>query len=97
VDRHVRAAACALAAVYRPGRWTCATSTWPRKGELARTVLVAEALRGALVDAFALADRHPAELDELYPHLVTRLVDGHRGGLGGAGDDQEAGWKEGPR
>ncbi len=112
MDRHVRATACALAAVHRP---------WPVEvrcldlaeevGELARAVLVtegrkgsaapaeevAEALCGVLVDVFALADHYHVDLDELYPHLLTRLVDGHRGGLEGAGNGPVAGWKEGPR
>ncbi len=112
MDRHVRATACALAALQRP---------WPVEvrgldlaeevGELARAVLVAEghkgtaapaeevaeALCGVLVDVFALADHYHVELDELYPHLFARLVAGHPGGAGGAGNDPEARWKEGPR
>jgi len=51
-----------------------------------------------LVDVFALADHYHVELDELYPHLLARLVAGHPGEAGGAGNDPEAGWKlEGPR
>lgn len=86
MDRHVRATACALAALHRP---------WPVEvrcldlaeevGELARAVLVAEGHKGTpqhrprmspkrcagvLVDVFALADHYHVELDELYPHLV---------------------------
>ena len=112
MDRHVRATACALAALHRP---------WPVEvrcldlaeevGELARAVLVAEghkgttapvekvaeALCGVLVDVFALADHYHVELDELYPHLLARLVSGPGGEAVGAGNDAEAGWKEGPR
>ncbi len=96
MDRHVRATACALAAVHRP---------WPVEvrcldlaeevGELARAVLVAEghkgttapvekvaeALCGVLVDVFALADHYHVELDELYPHLLARLISSHGGKL----------------
>ena len=67
------------------------------KGTAAPAEEVAEALCGVLVDVFALADHYHVELDELYPRMLTRLVDGHREGLGGAGYDPEAGWKEGPR
>ncbi len=81
-------------------------------GELARAVLVteghkgtaapaeevAEALCGVLVDVFALADHYHVELDELYPRMLARLIDGHRGGTPAVpGDDPEAGWKEGSR
>ncbi len=85
VDRHVRASACALAAVHQP---------WPVEvrclnlaeelGELARAVLVAEGHKstaapaeevaeapcGVLVDVFALADHYHVELDELYPRCT---------------------------
>jgi NTP pyrophosphatase (non-canonical NTP hydrolase) len=112
VDRHVRATACALAAVHRP---------WPVEvrcldlveevGELARAVLVTEgrkgsaapaeevdeALCGVLVDVFALADHYHVDLDELYPRLLARLVSDHPGGAGGVGNGPGAGWKEGPR
>jgi len=48
-----------------------------------------------LVDVFALADHYHVNLDELYPHLSARLVSGHPGGAGGAGNGPGVGWKEG--
>ncbi len=112
MDRHVRATACALAVVHRPWPVEVRCLDLAEEvGELARAVLVAEghkgtaapaeevaeALCGVLVDVFALADHYHVELDELYLRMLACLVDGHRGGLGGAGYDPEAGWKEGPR
>ena len=67
------------------------------KGTAAPAEEVAEALCGGLVDVFALADHYHVELDELYPHLLARLVSDHPGGAGGAGNGPRAGWKEGPR
>ncbi len=89
MDRHVLATACALAAVHRP--WAVEV----RCLDLAEEV--GELARAVLVDVFALADHYHVELDELYPHLLARLVAGHPGGAGGAGNDPEAGWKEGSR
>jgi len=83
VDRHVRATAYVLAALHRP--WAVEV----RCLDLAEEV--GEALCGVLVDVFALADHYHVDLDELYPRMLTRLVDGHRGGLGGTGYDPEAG------
>jgi len=112
VDRHVRATACALAHLHRPWPVEVRCLDLAEEvGELARAVLaaeghkgttapveeVAEALCGVLVDVFALADHYHVELDELYPHLLARLVSGHGGKAGGAGNDAEAGWKEGPQ
>jgi len=88
MDRHVRATAYTLAAVHRP---------WPvevRCLDLAEEV--GELARAVLVDVFALADHYHVELDELYPHLLARLVSDHPGGAGGAGNGPGAGWKEGP-
>lgn len=104
MDRHVRATAHALAAVHRPWAVEVRCLDLAEEvGELARAVLVteghkstaapaeevAEALCGVLVDVFALADHYHVELDELYPCMLARFVDGHRGGLGGAGYDPE--------
>jgi len=113
VDRHVRATAYALAAVHRPWAVEVRCLDLAEEvGELARAVLVteghkstaapaeevAEALCGVLIDVFALADHYHVELDELYPRMLARLIDGHRGGTPAVpGDDQEAGRKEGPR
>jgi hypothetical protein len=96
VDRHVRATACALAAVHPP-RPVEVLVAEGHKGTAAPAEEVAEALCGVLVDVFALADHYHVDLDELYPHLLTRLVSDHPGGAGGAGNDPGAGWKEGPR
>ena len=59
---------------------------------------VGELAQAVLVDVFALADHYHVELDELYPRMLARLVAGHPGGAaGGAGNDPEAGWREGSR
>lgn len=85
VDRHVRVTVCALAVVHRP---------WPvevRCLDLAEEV--GEFARAVLVDVFALADHYDVKLDELYVHLLARLVSGHPGEAGGAGNGPEAGWE----
>jgi len=78
--------------VSSPGR---CSSPKRHKGSTALVEEVAEALCGVLVDVFALADYYHVELDELYLHLLARLVSSRRGEARGPGNDAEAGWKAG--